>query len=102
MIPNLSAFNADYLLGQNLTPAAPGLGAPAPGIGPDRDNPSTGRIAFLRRLNEMYQAGGLTGAFLGQLPKDQLGEPLPGTAPGPEIYIPPGLGQLPDPAEPTS
>ncbi|MFN0142274.1 MAG: hypothetical protein ACKVP6_02345 [Mycobacterium sp.] len=72
VIPNLSAFNADYLLPQNLAPAAPGLGAPAPGIGPDKDNPGTGRIAFLRRLNEMYQAGGLTGAFLGQLPDPTL------------------------------
>jgi hypothetical protein len=47
----------------------------------------------------MYQAGGLKGAFLGQLPKEQLDEPLPGTAPGPEIYIPPGLGTG-SPAEP--
>ena len=102
VIPNLSAFNAGYLLPQNLKPAAPGLGTLAPGIGPDKDNPSTGRIAFLRRLNEMYQVGGLTGAFLGQLPKDQLGEPLPGTAPGPEISIPPGLGQgLAETAQPS-
>jgi hypothetical protein len=72
VIPNLSAFNADYLLPQNLAPAAPGLGAPAPGIGPDKDNPGTGRIAFLRRLNEMYQAGDLRGAFLGQLPDPTL------------------------------
>ena len=93
VIPNLSAFNADYLLAQNLTPAAPGTGAPAPGIGPDQDNPGTGRIAFLRRLNEMYQAGALRGGLLGQLPKEQLGEPLPGTDPVPGIYIPPGLGQ---------
>jgi hypothetical protein len=102
VIPNLNALNAAYLLPQNLTPAAPGQGEPAPGIGPDQDSPGTGRIAFLRRLHEMYQAGGLTGAFLGQLPKDQLGEPLPGTAPGPEIYIPPGLGQgLAEPPQPT-
>ena len=102
-VPNLSAFNAGYLLPQNLTPAAPGQGALAPGIGPDQDNPSSGRIACLRRLHEMYQAGELKGAFLGQLPKEQLGEPLPGTAPGPGIYIPPGLGQgLAEPAQPTS
>jgi len=101
VIPNLSAFNAGYLLPQNLKPAAPGQGTLAPGIGPDKDSPGSGRIAFLRRLHEMYQEGELTGAFLGQLPKDQLGEPLPGTAPGPEIYIPPGLGQLPDPAQPS-
>jgi len=102
LVPNLNAFNAAYLLPQNLTPAAPGRGALAPGIGPDQDSPSAGRIAFLRRLHEMYQEGSLKGAFLGQVPKEQLGEPLPGTAPGPEIYIPPGLGlNLPDPVQPT-
>ena len=101
VVPNLSAFNAGYLLPQNLTPAAPGQGTSAPGIGPDQDSPSAGRIAFLRRLHEMYQAGALKGAFLGQLPKEQLGEPLPGTAPGAGIYIPPGLGQLvPETAQP--
>lgn len=101
VVPNLNAFNAAYLLPQNLTPAAPGQGEPAPGIGPNQDSPSAGRIAFLRRLHEMYQAGALTGAFLGQMPKEQLGEPLPGTAPGPEIYMPPGLGlNLPDPTVP--
>jgi len=101
VVPNLNAFNAAYLLPQNLTPAAPGQGEPAPGIGPDQDSPSAGRIAFLRRLHEMYQAGALTGALLGQVPKEQLGEPLPGTAPGPEIYISPGLGlNLPDPTVP--
>jgi hypothetical protein len=102
VIPDLSAFNAGYLLPQNVKPAAPGQGTSAPGIGPDQDSPSAGRIAFLRRLHEMYQAGELRGAFLGQLPREQLGGPLPGTAPGPEIYIPPGLGQgVPDPAQPT-
>jgi len=102
VIPNLSAFNAGYLLPQNLKPAAPGQGVPAPGIGPDQDNPSSGRIAFLRRLHEMYQAGDLKGAFLGQLPKEQLGEPLPGTAPGPGITIPPGLGfDLAEPVQPS-
>ncbi len=92
LVPNLNAFNAAYLLPQNLTPAAPGRGALAPGIGPDQDSPGAGRIAFLRRLHEMYEAGALTGALLGQVPKEQLGEPLPGTAPGPGIDIPPGLG----------
>jgi len=104
VVPNLNAFNAAYLLPQNLTPAAPGQGEPAPGIGPNPDSPSAGRIAFLRRLHEMYQDGALAGALLGQMPKEQLGEPLPGTAPGPEIYIPPGLGfaqpDLPDPTLP--
>jgi hypothetical protein len=102
VVPNLNAFNAAYLLPQNLTPAAPGQGALAPGIGPDQDSPSAGRIAFLGRLHEMYQEGSLKGAFLGQVPKELLGVPLPGTAPGPELFIPPGLGlNLPDPAQPT-
>lgn len=67
-IPSLSAFTPDYLLGQNLEPAAPGAGAPAPGIGPDAEDPGTGRLAFLRRVREMYEAGQLTGALLGQVP----------------------------------
>lgn len=81
-VPNLSAYNADYLLPQNLTPAGPGQGAAAPGIGPDQDSPGTGRISFLRRLHEMYAVGELKGALLGQLPKDELGQPvLPATTP---------------------
>lgn len=75
-VPNLSALNGDYLLPQNLTPAVPGQGTAAPGIGPDQDSPGTGRISFLRRLHEMYAAGELKGAFLGQLPKDELGQPM--------------------------
>lgn len=99
--PDLRAFNGDYLLPQNVTPAAPGQGAPADGIGPTPQDPSTGRLAFLRRLHGMYSEGGLDGAFLGQLPDEQLGEPLPGTAPAPGIYLPSGLGQdLPAPPVP--
>jgi len=97
--PDLHAFNGDYLLPQNVAPAAPGQGVAGDGIGPTPQDPGTGRLAFLRRLHGMYQDGGLTGAFLGQVPDEQLGEPLPGTAPAPGIYLPPGLGQnLPDPA----
>ncbi len=97
--PDLRAFNGDYLLPQNVAPAAPGQGVPADGFGPTPQDPGTGRIAFLRRLHGMYQDGGLTGALLGQVPDEQLGEPLPGTAPAPGIYLPPGLGlNLPEPA----
>ena len=97
--PDLRAFNGDYLLPQNVDPAAPGQGVPADGFGPTPQDSGTGRLAFLRRLHGMYQDGGLTGAFLGQVPDEQLGEPLPGTAPAPGIYLPPGLGQSPpDPA----
>jgi hypothetical protein len=99
--PDLHAFNNQYLLPQNVAPAAPGQGVADIGIGPSADQPGAGRIAFLRRLHEMYQGGALDGALLGQVPYEQLGEPLPGTAPGPEIYVPPGLGLgLVDPAAP--
>ena len=84
-IPALSAFVPGYLLPQNLTPAAPGEGEPAPGIAPNADIPGTGRIAFLRRLHEMYSDGTLRGAFLGQQTPDgflaaqqELESPPPG------------------------
>ena len=77
VVPNLSAFNPEYLLGQNASPAAPGEGAPASGLGPDTDSPGTGRIAFLRRLYEMYEAGALKGSLLGQQsPEEFAGEPV--------------------------
>ncbi|MEI6254561.1 MAG: hypothetical protein WCP30_17325, partial [Mycobacteriaceae bacterium] len=74
VVPNLSAFNPEYLLGQNAAPAAPGDGATAPGLGPDPDNPGTGRIAFLRRIYEMYDAGALKGSLLGQQPPEQFAD----------------------------
>ena len=76
-VPDLSAFNPEYLLPLNTTPAAPGEGTPAPGIGPDADSTGTGRIAFLRRLYAMYQGGDLTGALLGQAEPGELGDRLP-------------------------
>ncbi|BBX09088.1 hypothetical protein [Mycolicibacterium aichiense] len=99
--PDLRALNNDYLLAQNVAPAAPGQGEPDIGIGPSAEQPGTGRLAFLRRLHAMYSEGALDGALLGQVPYEQLGEPLPGTAPGPEVNVPPGLGfALADPAVP--
>ncbi|WP_445166326.1 hypothetical protein ACTXG7_21025 [Mycolicibacterium sp. Dal123E01] len=99
--PDLHAFNNQYLVPQNVAPAAPGEGVADIGIGPSADAPGTGRLAFLRRLHEMYQGGALDGSLLGQVPYEQLGEPLPGTAPGPGIFVPPGLGfGLVDPAAP--
>lgn len=74
VIPNLNAFNPEYLLGQNLAPAAPGDGSPAPGLGPDQDIPGTGRIAFLHRLYEMYQAGALKGSLLGQQSPEEFAQ----------------------------
>ena len=74
VVPNLNAFNPQYLLGQNVTPAAPGDGSAATGLGPDQDSPGTGRIAFLRRLYEMYQAGGLKGSLLGQQSPEEFAQ----------------------------
>lgn len=74
VMPNLSAFNPEYLLGQNVSPAAPGEGTVAPGLAPDQDNPGTGRIAFLRRIYEMYGDGALTGALLGQQSPEEFAE----------------------------
>lgn len=99
--PNLNAFDSQYLLAQNTAPAAPGQGVADAGLGPTPEDPGTGRLAFLRRVHEMYQDGGLRGALLGQIDDQQLGQPLPGTAPGPGIYLPPGVGPAtPDPAAP--
>jgi hypothetical protein len=72
-VPDLRAFTPEYLLPLNQTPAPPGQGTPAAGIAPNEDIPGTGRIAFLRRLYEMYQAGDLQGALLGQQPAEQFG-----------------------------
>ena len=72
VIPSLSAFDPQYLLSQNLAPATPGNGIVAPGLAPSQDNSGTGRIAFLRRINAMYQAGGLKGALLGQQSPEQF------------------------------
>ena len=78
-VPDLNAFNLEYLLSQNAAPAAPGEGTPAAGLAPNDDIGGTGRVAFLRRIYEMYQAGGLKGSFLGQQPADQFTvEPPPG------------------------
>ena len=72
-VPDLNAFNPEYLLSQNAAPAAPGAGTPAAGLAPNDDIDGTGRIAFLRRIYEMYQAGALKGALLGQQPPEQFG-----------------------------
>ncbi|MGY4712519.1 hypothetical protein ACXDF8_23665 [Mycolicibacterium sp. CBM1] len=69
--PALNAFDSQYLLAQNVAPAAPGQGVQAGGLGPSPEDPGTGRLAFLRRLHEMYAAGALSGALLGQAEPDQ-------------------------------
>ncbi len=82
IVPDLRAFNPEYLVPLNTAPAAPGEGTPAPGIAPNEDIAGTGRIAFLRRLYEMYQAGDLRGALLGQQPPEQVVPVPPPPPPG--------------------
>lgn len=45
---------------------------PAPGLAPNEDIAGTGRIALLRRIYEMYQAGDLRSGLLGQIPPEEF------------------------------
>jgi hypothetical protein len=94
--PEAYPLNNGYLLPQNVAPSAPYQGTVV-GVAPGQENADTGASDYLQRLYASYQQGGLGGAMLGQRSVDQLGEPLPGTAPPPGTPMPAGLGQnLPD------
>ena len=70
-------------------------------VAPGEENVDVSRWEWLGRYIDMYRAGMLKGGLLGQMPQQQLGEPLPGTAPPPGTNIPPGLVQFqPDSAAP--
>lgn len=98
--PNLRAFNRGYMLGQNEVPSAPGQGTEV-GVAPEQENADISGLDWLRQWRNLSHNGNLKAGLLGQLPKEQLGEPLPGTAPLPGTNIPPGLGEnLPDPVAP--
>ncbi|SER42301.1 hypothetical protein SAMN04488583_5373 [Mycobacterium sp. 88mf] len=98
--PNLRAFNNGHFFPQNEKPSAPGQGTVV-GVEPGQENADISGLDWMRQMHTMYRNGNLRGAMLGQLPKEQLGEPLPGTAPPPGTNIPSGLGEnLPDPAAP--
>ncbi|MDT5288495.1 MAG: hypothetical protein QOF88_3384 [Mycobacterium sp.] len=98
--PNLNVFNNAYGAGAlNEVPAAPGKGEQFD-VAPGQENADVSRREWLGRYIDLYRAGDLKGGLLGQVPKDQLGEPLPGTAPPPGTNIPSGLGEfLPDPSD---
>jgi hypothetical protein len=97
---NLDPLNNAYVMPQNEKPAAPGQGAQV-GVAPGEENDHLGRVDYLKQWHDLYKNGNLKGALLGQAPQEQLGEPLPGTAPPPGTNIPPGLEQyLPDPNAP--
>jgi PPE-repeat protein len=98
--PNLNVFNNAYGAGAlNEVPAAPGKGEQFD-VAPGQENADVSRREWLGRYIDLYRAGDLKGGLLGQMPQEQLGEPLPGTAPPPGTNVPPGLAQfLPDPAD---
>jgi hypothetical protein len=98
--PNLNVFNNAYGAGAlNLTPAAPGKGQQF-GVAPGDENADVNKRKWLGRYIDEYRAGDLKGGLLGQMPQEQLGQPLPGTAPPPGTVIPAGPVQfLPDPAD---
>jgi hypothetical protein len=99
-VPNMNVFNNAYGAGAlNLKPAAPGQGQQF-GVPPGDENADVSRRLWLGRYIDLYRAGDLKGAMLSQSPQDQLGQPLPGTAPPPGTNLPPGLVQyLPDPTD---
>jgi hypothetical protein len=97
IVPNLRAFNNAYGPQQNLVPSAPGEGEQFD-VPPGEENADVNARTWMGRYIDMYRAGMLKGGLLGQVPQEQLGEPLPGTAPPPGTNIPPGLEQyLPGP-----
>lgn len=93
-VPIPMTFDNSFLLSQNDVPSAPGQGAVVgapPGGSPNA-------LGYLGELHQANISGRLVGIGFGFRPKEQLGEPLPGTAPAPGIPIPPGLGEdLPAP-----
>jgi hypothetical protein len=102
VVPNLRAFNNAYGVPQNVKPAAPGQGEQFD-VPPGQENADVNGRTWLGRYIDLYRDGRLRGSLLGQLPQQQLGEPLPGTAPPPGTNIPPGLVQfLPPPPDPNA
>jgi len=100
VIPNLNPFNNAYGVQQCLVPSAPGK-CEQFDVAPGDENADVSRREWFGRYIDMYRAGMLKGGLLGQMPQEQLGEALPGTAPPPGTNIPPGLVQFqPDPAPP--
>jgi hypothetical protein len=99
VVPNLRAFNNAYGPQQNLVPSAPGQGQQFD-VAPGEENSDVNARTWMGRYIDMYRAGMLKGGLLGQVPQEQLGEPLPGTAPPPGTNVPAGLGQfLPGPED---
>ncbi|MET0452034.1 MAG: hypothetical protein ABW137_09360, partial [Mycobacterium sp.] len=96
--PNLNVFNNAYGIQVNDVPSAPGEGHQFD-VAPGQENADVSKREWFGRYIDL-QRDGRTYGGLGQAPQEQLGQPLPGTAPLPGTVIPPGLVQfLPDPAD---
>jgi hypothetical protein len=93
-VPNLRAFNNGYQFEQNEKPAAPGQGQIV-GVAPGDENADIRARDWIKQWYHLYENGNLKGGFLGQTTPDQLGDPLPGTAPPPGANIPQGLPPAP-------
>jgi hypothetical protein len=95
---NLNPLFNQYLLPQYERPSVPGQG-PVRDYAPGEENAVIAPGDYMHRLWGQFQSGELKGGLLGQMPHDQLAEPLPGTAPPPGTTLPVGEGQnLPDSA----
>ena len=72
-------------------------------VAPGQENADVSRREWFGRYIDLYRDGRLKGGLLAQMPQEQLGEPLPGTAPPPGTNVPPGLVQfLPEPVDPAA
>ncbi|TGD87967.1 hypothetical protein BayCH28_09180 [Mycolicibacterium sp. CH28] len=92
--PNADILNgAQLLMAQNNGMPTPDQTSPYQ-LGPGADGP-------FARVNQWKGVHAFLHGALGRMPADQLGQPLPGTAPPPGTNIPAGPEQfLPDPAVP--
>lgn len=92
--PSADILNgAQLLMAQNNSMPTPDQTSPYQ-LGPGADGP-------FARVNQWKGVHAFLHGALGRMPADQLGQPLPGTAPLPGINIPAGPEQfLPDPAAP--
>ena len=91
--PSMNVLDSSqYLMPENFQLVAPDQGT-LYGVAPGSGNAT--KWDQIRGAHALWHGG------LGKLSEDQLGQPLPGTAPPPGTAIPPGVvDYLPDPAPP--
>lgn len=86
--PNTNALNNQYLMPQNIKPAAPGQGQLFD-VEPGEENADLTKTEALKHLWHGYQNGQYRGGFVNRGNKETLNQPLPGTAPPPGTRIGP-------------